>query len=328
MTAWAATSPTQVQIEHRPTSPIADEPVSLRHWRMGDRDTDITDHLDWCRDLAGYTDATLRARRWVLNRMCASIDRPLRTAEIGHLMQWEQTVVAGLAPESRRAYVGHVRAFYRWALVRGLVSEDPTVMLTRPKVPKPLPKPIGEQELATALAAASPKLAAMMTLMAYAGLRCMEVAALTWPDIVSADGHTWLTVRSGKGGKDRHIPVGEVVLRALHRHGTRARGPVFLGRDGQRLRGSSVSSIINDHLRRCGIASSAHKLRARYATQAARVLDTPLVAELCGWESLETARHYVKPDPERSAQLVAALDALAMPKPRQERATRGQGAAR
>jgi integrase len=278
---------------------------------MGDRDDDITDHLAWCRDLAGYTEATIRARRATLNRLRVAIDRPLRDAQVGHLMHWEQTVVAGLAAQSRRAYIGHVKAFYRWAIPRGLLSDDPTVMLTRPKVPKPLPKPIGEEELTRALTAASPKLAAMMTLMAYAGLRCMEVAALTWSDIVTADGHTWLTVRSGKGGKDRHVPIGEVVLRALRRHGTRARGPVFLGRDGRRLRANSVSTIVNDHLRRHGIPSSAHKLRARYATQASEVLDTPLVAELCGWESLETARHYVKPDRERSAQLVAALDALA-----------------
>jgi integrase len=71
-----------------------------------------------------------------------------------------------------------------------------------------------------------------------------------------------------------------------------------------------VSTIVNGHLRRLGIVSSAHKLRARYATQAASVLDTPLVAQLCGWESLETARHYVKPDPARSAKLTAVLDQL------------------
>ena len=65
------------------------------------------------------------------------------------------------------------------------------------------------------------------------------------------------------------------------------------------------------HAARLGIPATAHKMRARYATQAARVLDTPLVAQLCGWESLETARHYVKPDTERSAELVAALDKLA-----------------
>jgi len=274
-------------------------------------DADVSDHLAWCRDLRGYTPVTIRHRTWVLNRLRVTIDRPLREAQVGHIQFWEQTVVAGLAAQSRRAYIGHVAAFYRWAIARGIVADDPTVMLTRPKIAKPLPRPIAEDDLALALSKASPKLAAMMTLMADAGLRCMEVANLSWSDITVADGVTWLAVRGGKGGKDRVVPIGETVRRALRRHGTKTRGPVFLGRDGRQIAAQSVSQIVNEHLRRHGISSTAHKLRARYATQAAVVLDTPLVAELCGWESLETARHYVRPDRERSAQLLRALDALA-----------------
>jgi integrase len=278
---------------------------------VGELDADIADHLAWCSDLRGYTEATIRARRWVLNRLRDAIGRPLREAQVGHLLHWEQTVVAGLAAQSRRAYVGHAKGFYRWAVARGIVTDDPTEMLTRAKVPKPLPKPIGEDDLARALQAASPKMAAMMTLMADAGLRCMEVSNLCWSDITSGDGQTWITVRNGKGGKDRIVPIGETVLRALRRHGTRTRGFVFLGRDGRQLNANSVSTLVNGHLRRLGIASSAHKLRARYATCAAEILDTPLVAQLCGWESLNTARFYIKPNRERSAELVAALDARA-----------------
>lgn len=280
---------------------------------MDDRDRDITDHTSWCRDLRGLTPATIRARRWTLNRLAICIDRPLREAQTGHIQFWEQTVVAGLAPQSRRAYIGHVRAFYRWARSTGRVTADPSTMLTRPRVPKPLPHPIAEGDLTRAISQASAKLAAMMVLMSDAGLRCMEVANLMWSDITVSEGHTWITVRRGKGSKDRVVPIGETVQRALRRHGTKTRGPVFIGRDGRQIRPSSVSQIVNGHLARLGIASTAHKLRARYATQAAEVLDTPLVAQLCGWESLETARHYVKPDRERSAQLVAALDALARP---------------
>lgn len=283
-------------------------------WRVAELDIDLTAHIDWARNLRGYTPATLRAREWVLNRLAICIDRPLRDAEVGHVLFWEQTVVSGLAPQSRRAYCGHVRAFYRWMVAGGRMAEDPAVMLTRPKIPKPLPHPISERDLARALATATPKLAALMLLMADAGLRCQEVAGLLWSDVEIADGQTWICVRRAKGGKDRIVPVGLTVQRALRRHGTKTRGPVFLGRDGRQICAHSVSQIVNGHLRRNGIPSTAHKLRARYATQAAAVLDTPLVAQLCGWESLETARHYVKPDRERMTKLVAALDSLANPR--------------
>lgn len=282
---------------------------------MGDRDKDINDHIAWCRDLRGLRPNTIRERLWVLNRLSACIDRPLREAQTGHILMWEQTVVSGLAPQSRRAYIGHVRSFFRWAVRAEIVAADPSEMLTSPKIPKPLPRPIGETDLAKAMQAASPKLAAMMALMAYAGLRCLEVAQLSWSDVEVSGGQTWICVRDGKGGKDRVVPIGLVVQRALRRHGTKNRGPVFLGRDGRQIRPNSVSQMVSTHMQRLGIRSTAHKLRARYATQAAQVLDMPLVAQLCGWESLETARHYVKPNPERSTVLVAALDALAQPLP-------------
>lgn len=284
---------------------------------MADYDDDILEHVNWCRNLRGYTQATVRARTWVLNRLRICIGRPLREAQVGHIQFWEQTVVAGLAPQSRRCYTVHVRSFYKWMITNGRMTSDPTTMLTRPKIGKPLPRPIGENDLERALHAATPKTTAMITLMSDCGLRCLEVSQLCWSDITVADGQTWLTVRNGKGARDRVVPVGEKVQRALRRHGTKARGPVFLGRDGHAIKPHSVSQIVNGHLRRCGVSSTAHKLRARYATLAASVVDTPLVAQLCGWESLDTARHYVKPDRERTAQLVMALDAMSsMPRPR------------
>lgn len=273
-------------------------------------DTDIDDHLAWCRDLRGLTPATVRARRWVLLRLSAYTDRRLRDLHVGHVQAWEQTVVAGLAPQSRKAYTQHVRSFYKWMIDKDRVTCDPSVMLTRPKVPKPLPRPIAEHELAAALERATPKVAAMMRLMADCGLRCQEVAGVSWQDIEWADGVTWLTVRAAKGGRDRVVPVPEVVLTALRRHGTKARGSVFLGLEGHRIQPNSVSQAVNTHLARCGVKATAHKLRARYATRAAEVLQTQDVAELCGWESLETARHYIKPERQRMARMVAALDAL------------------
>lgn len=280
-------------------------------------DADIADHIAWCTDLRGLTAATVRARLWVLNRLSATLDRPLRDAQVGHVQFWEQTVVAGLAPQSRKAYTQHARSFFRWMITTGRIADDPTVMLTRPKVPRPLPRPINEADLRRALDKASPKLAAIMTLMSDCGLRCLEVAQLMWSDIEMTDGQTWLTVRNGKGRRDRVIPIGENALRALRRHGTKARGPVFLGRDGHQMRPNSVSQTVNQHLSRLGIPATAHKLRARYATRGAETLDTATIAELCGWESLDTARHYIKPDRERAARLVAYLDQLGgVPTPR------------
>lgn len=277
---------------------------------MGDIDQDIAMHLHWAANLRGLRPNTLRTRRTVLTRLQSVIDRPLRDAHVGHLQAWEGQAVVGRSPESRRAYIGHVRAFYRWAIAAGIVKDDPTVMLTQPKIPKPLPRPIGEEDLRLAIDSASPKLAAMLTLMADAGLRCMEVAQLQWSDLEVGD-DAWLTVRDGKGGKDRIVPLGATVVMALRRYGWKQRGYMFLGHNARPIRASSVSVIANNHLARLNIPYTAHKLRARYATQAAKVADLSTVAELLGWASLRTAQHYVKPDKGKAAAIVAALDKLA-----------------
>lgn len=277
---------------------------------MGDIDNDVAMHLHWASNLRGLRPNTLRTRRTVLTRARVIIDRPLRDAQIGHLQAWEAQAVVGRSPESRRAYVGHLRAFYRWGIAAGIVTDDPTVMLTQPKIPKPLPRPIGEEDLRLAIDSASPKLAAMLTLMCDAGLRCMEVAQLQWSDLEVGE-QAWLTVRDGKGGKDRVVPIGATVIMALRRYGWKQRGYVFLGHNARPIRPSSVSVIANNHLARLGIPYTAHKLRARYATQAAQVADLLTVADLLGWTSLRTAQHYVRPDKNKAADIVAAMDKLA-----------------
>lgn len=300
-------------------TPLRDTPGAVtpdgvtRSWGMGDTDTDLARFVRWMRDLRGLRPETIRVRVVVLNRFAAVVDRPLREVETGHVMAWEQLVVLGKAPQTRRAYIGAVTALYKWMVDSGIRDTDPTELLTRPKVPKPLPRPIGEEDLQLALDSASVKLAAMMTLMAYAGLRCIEVSQISWADIDTSGDQAWLTVRDGKGAKDRSVPIGMAVLTRLRRYGQRNRGVMFLGHDGKAINKTSVSQIVNAHLARLNIPHTAHNLRARYATRAAEHAPITLVAELCGWSSINTARHYVRPDRSQSAALVAAMDELANP---------------
>jgi integrase len=283
-------------------------------WRMGSIDTDVLDYLLWARDTKGLAANTLRVREQVLRRLGSVLDKPLRDAEVGHLLRWEQTEVAGRSAETRRAYVAHVSAFYKWALRTGVVTDNPAVMLTRPKMPKPLPRPISEDDLRTAIEAASPKLAAMLVLAAYAGLRCLEIAQLTWADVTTIEGQHVVCVRHGKGDRDRMVPVGPYVIETIRRHGAKTRGPVFLGLNGRQIQPHSVSQVINDHLRRLGIPATAHKLRARYGTVVAHSSrDLTLAAELCGWASTETAKHYVLPNRKLVGDVLDSLELLARP---------------
>ncbi len=282
-------------------------------------DLDLIAYSHWARNLRGLAETTIRVRLELLERLAAYTGTPLREVEPGHLLRFERAAIAGRAPETRRAYACHIRAFYRWAKSVGIVSEDPSEVLTLPSVPRHLPRPIEEDDLNLALAAAKPKMAAILTLAAYAGLRAVEIAGLDWSDLRrEQDGTVFLHVRHGKGRKERTVEVGQVVLRALHRYGVKRRGHMFFGADGQPIDARSVSSSANRFLARHGVEATLHQLRHRYGTVAYQLThDLRLVQDLMGHASPQTTAGYTRTSAHASGRLVAALDQLAdIPAPR------------
>lgn len=274
-------------------------------------DRDIINHLFWAREIRGLAEETIRVRRGVLDRLSDTIGMPLREAHIGNLQRWQQLVLVGKAPQTRRAYVNHVAAFYKWAVRYELRGDNPAVLLTRPKVPKSLPHPIGAEDLARAIAEANPKLAAMITLTAYAGLRCMEVAGLRWSDVHEGPDGWSLFVR-GKGRKERIVPVGQVVVQALRGYGWGRRGPVFFGRDAGQITANAVSQAINAHYARLKIRATAHDGRHHYISVGVEELgDVVLMQQLAGHESLATTQVYAAFSTAKAARLIEVLDARA-----------------
>ena len=271
-------------------------------------DTDVVNHLFWARDIRGLSPETIRIRRAVLERLADTIHIPLRYAEPEHLLHWQQRVLPGKAAETRRAYVNHVSAFYTWLQRQQVISSNPATVLDRPRTGRGMPRPIAEDDLARAIRAAGLKLRAMIVLTAYAGLRTMEVAALRWSDL-RHDGEGWSLLVSGKGRKERIVPVGEYVVRTIREYSWGRRGPVFLGRDGRQISANAVSQAINHHYARLGIDATAHCGRHRYITVGVEELgDVVLMQHMAGHESLQTTQVYAAYSRAKAARLVAALD--------------------
>lgn len=172
----------------------------------GGIDPDVLEYAHWARNVRGLSDNTIRVRVDLLHRLAIFAGQPLRTLEPGHLLRFERLAIAGRSPETRRAYASHLRSFYKWLKAGQAISEDPSTMLTMPVVPKHLPRPIAEEDLAKALATARPKMAAMLTLAAYAGLRCVEISGLDWSDLHRDQGRHDVHPRpqgQGREGEDR-----------------------------------------------------------------------------------------------------------------------------
>lgn len=167
-----------------------------------------------------------------------------------------------LEPGSRASEISHIRAFYKWAYIEGRIPVDPTVRLVRPRVPKRLPRPMPEPELAVAVMMAHEPIRSMLLIAAFAGLRACEIARLEGEHVMMGEGV--LLVEEGKGGGMSSVPLSPQ-LRPVFL-GLPSSGPLFFLSDGRRMRPHNVSHWCNRYLHGIGISHTLHSLRHRFGT--------------------------------------------------------------
>lgn len=185
----------------------------------------------------------------------------------------------GLAPGTIAVEVAHLRGFYRWALLEGLIPTDPTLRLDRPKRPPAQPRPISRQDLAAVLGVACDHIRPMLYLAAYAGLRACEIAPLRGEHLLLRDDPPILIVAEGKGGVSGAVPISptlEPVVRALP-----PRGWCFPRLDGNpgHLSRSRVCQLTNGLLHGIGIDATLHQLRHFFITEIYRATHDIRVAQ-------------------------------------------------
>jgi site-specific recombinase XerC len=142
-----------------------------------------------------------------------------------HIRVWQATI-GGQRPASRRAMLSTVRVFCRWAEEWDLLQGDPCRSAGRVREPRLEPRALSSAQMAR-LRLVLPDLEArvIVELMAWQGLRCVEVSRLRVEDWDQRAGR--IVVR-GKGDDERPVAVGDRVARLLAQHvGSRQSGPVI-----------------------------------------------------------------------------------------------------
>lgn len=124
----------------------------------------------------------------------------------------------GLSPRSMARKSSALKGFYKFLLREGLIENDPTTLLERPKIGRPLPKVLSPQEMDDILRQPDVKTPlglrdkAMLELLYATGIRESELISLNMGSInFEAE---FLTV-TGKGGRERIVPVGDYALNAI-----------------------------------------------------------------------------------------------------------------
>ena len=225
----------------------------------------------------------------------------------------------GKSPRSSSRFLSCVRGFYR-SLVRSSDLEiDPTADIDSPKIGRPLPKVISEEQVEKLLSA--PNLEdtlhfrdrTMLELLYACGLRVSELTNLELGEINMNQGVVRVL---GKGNKERLVPIGEVALDWLSRYFKESRQEiirrsqcdvVFPTRSGRKMTRQAFWHRIKLHGKKAGIHSlSPHGVRHAFATHLLNHgADLRVLQMLLGHSDLTTTQIYTHVAKQRIQELHA-----------------------
>ena len=268
------------------------------------------------RGLADHTVAAYRRdlRRYVAFLAARGIERP-QDVDAGVVRAFVASISASTYGPDATPYratsvaraLSAVRSFHRFLVRESIVDRDATAEVVRPRLPRPLPHPLGVDEVRRLVEA--PDLStpsglrdrAVLELLYGAGIRVSELTGLDVDDLDLNDGFVRVL---GKGGKERDVPMGRHAQAALGAYLTRARpvlagprtrGAAFLNARGGRLTRQSCAALVARYATRAGLARrvSPHDLRHSFATHLLEGgADVRVVQELLGHASVATTQIY------------------------------------
>ena len=238
-----------------------------------------------------------------LGKKSLTLEAASRAEVLGYLAA---NVRQGLSPRSSARRLSTLRRFYRYLLREGLIQDDPTSDVRSPSLGRPLPKAVTEASVEKLLAAPpnttlGVRDRAMLETMYASGLRVSELVALALNEL---DLTTGLVRVTGKGGKERIVPLGDEATGRLGEYLQTARpsllgehksGAVFLTRRGQPMTRQAFWQLIKRYSALAGIDSSLspHSLRHAFATHLLNHgADLRSVQMLLGHADLSTTQIY------------------------------------
>ena len=211
-----------------------------------------------------------------------------------------------------------VRALYRYLVREGRRDDDPAARLRAPRHAQDLPDVLSVEEVEKVLdkiaagGATGQRDLALVELLYGSGLRASELLGLREGDV---DLEAGLVRCTGKGDKERVVPMGAPAVRALARylrdgrrslvHGRR-RPEIFVNARGAPLTRQGLDYLLRRMLRRAGLEgrASAHTFRHSFATHLlAGGADLRSVQEMLGHANVATTQLYTHVTVEHLAEV-------------------------
>lgn len=227
----------------------------------------------------------------------------------------------GASGRSNARLLSTLKQYYRHLIRNGERQDNPTALISAPRIHRSLPQSLAERDIDKLLEA--PDLESpygirdrcMLELMYSSGLRVSELVGLQLNQVNTNLGLVRLI---GKGNKERVVPVGEEALHWLSVYLKQARpslqqarsisDALFLSSRGSGITRQAFWQNIKKHLRKAGVKTvfSPHSLRHAFATHLLNHgADLRTVQMLLGHSSLSTTQIYTHIAQERLASIHA-----------------------
>jgi integrase/recombinase XerC len=274
-------------------------------------------HLEYERRLSPQT---CKNYRHDLQALAAWLDTSGVTAWTGvdseHIRAFSASCFRkGLSAKSIQRRLSAARTFFRYLLREKVVRHNPVTSVTAPKSKKRLPGNLDADRMARLLEIPGDgpivdRDRAMLELLYSSGLRLAELVDLDLGDVDTSDA----TVRvTGKGNKDRIVPVGRQALKALRQWlltrsdlaGVEEKA-LFVSNRARRISHRSVQARVKHWAKKQGIDANVypHLFRHSFATHVLESShDLRGVQELLGHTNISTTQIYTHLDFQHLAQI-------------------------
>lgn len=231
-------------------------------------------------------------------------------ADLRRFLVWINEL--GMLPTSQARILSGIKAFYKYMLIEDLIVNDPSELLEAPKTQRKLPDTLSYDEinrLISVIDLSKPeggRNKAIIEVLYSCGLRVSELTELKISNLYLDIEFIKVT---GKGDKERLVPIGGAAIKALkiwlnelRTHISIKKGEedmVFLNRRGSRLSRVYIFMLLKDLATLAGIHKniSPHTLRHSFATHLVEGgADLRAVQEMLGHESITTTEIYTHLD--------------------------------
>ncbi len=278
----------------------------------------LSEYLDFLEIERGLAENTIDAYRRDLNcffEFCKDVDvEKIQRTQINSYIRNLHEKDYSAASIIRK--IASLRGFFKWSCTNGITNTNPALTLEQPKVPQKLPKVMTVEEVNNLLNQDLNKFHRVIAEILYGcGLRVSELVNLK---ITDYDLNGKFLKCTGKGSKDRVVPMGKKAVKAitdflperdyiLQKFNLQSKY-LFINEKGKKATRQEVYTFIHEQGKRLHKAISPHTLRHSFATHLLENgADLRVVQELLGHSSVSTTQLYTHISKKRLKEVYFAI---------------------